>query len=103
VSTTYYPFSEHSFIGGCVKLAQATFFDLLPSNLEGRGPTAPLVMPHPKRNPPPEALPNRWLNALGNWFYLQSVKEREAYLAQATDIFDLEARMRSYDRQASFH
>ena len=96
---TYYPFSEHSFIGGCVKLAQSTFYDLLPSNLEGRGPTAPAVLPAGKRIPPPEAR-HSWLSAIGDWFYAQSVKEREAYLAQATDIFDLEDRMRRYDRQA---
>jgi hypothetical protein len=100
VRATYFPFSEHSFLGGCVKLAQSTFFDLLPSNLEGRGPTAPAIMPAPKRNPPPEAQPNGWLAAIGDWFYAQSVKEREAYLAQSTDIFDLEERMRRYDRQA---
>ncbi|HEY5309319.1 MAG TPA: DUF3563 family protein [Casimicrobiaceae bacterium] len=34
---------------------------------------------------------------MSDWFYRQQVARREAYLADATDIFDLERRMRQYD------
>jgi hypothetical protein len=36
---------------------------------------------------------------LSDWLYRQQVKEREAYLAQSTDIFELERRIRHLDRQ----
>ena len=39
----------------------------------------------------------RWWHALDNWFYRQRMKEREAYLAQSQDIFELERRMRHLD------
>lgn len=39
-----------------------------------------------------------WLDRLDNWFWRQRQREREAYLAQATDIFDLEERMRRLER-----
>ena len=39
--------------------------------------------------------PLAWLDA---WFWRQEQKRREAYLAGATDIFELERRMRAYDR-----
>ena len=40
----------------------------------------------------------RSINALDNWFYRQRVREREAYLAKAQDIFELEYRMRQLER-----
>jgi hypothetical protein len=39
-----------------------------------------------------------WLDRLDNWFWKQEMKRREAYLAQSSDIFDLEQRMRSLDQ-----
>jgi hypothetical protein len=41
----------------------------------------------------------RWMTVLGNWFHQQELKEREAYLAKSTDIFDLERRIRALERQ----
>ena len=44
----------------------------------------------------------RWLNRLDNWFYRQQVKQREAYLAQSQDIFELEARIRHLERRGYY-
>jgi len=41
---------------------------------------------------------DQWLGRLDNWFWRQQQRQREAYLAQATDIFDLEERMRRLER-----
>ena len=35
--------------------------------------------------------PPQWIAAIDDWFYMGQLKEREAYLAQAIDVFDLEA------------
>jgi hypothetical protein len=40
----------------------------------------------------------RLLERLDQWFWRQRQREREAYLAQATDIQDLEMRMKALDR-----
>ena len=39
-----------------------------------------------------------WLTRLDTWFWKQEMKRREAFLAQSTDIFDLERRMRMLER-----
>lgn len=39
-----------------------------------------------------------WLDRLDTWFWKQEMKSREAFLAQSTDIFDLEQRMRCLER-----
>jgi Protein of unknown function (DUF3563) len=99
MKATNLPFPEHSFIGSCIKLAQSTFFDLLPSNVEGKGPTAPAVLPAPLRAPLAASYPANWISALDAWFHKHSMQEREAYLAQSTDIFDLESRIRTLERR----
>ena len=38
------------------------------------------------------------LERLDNWFWRQEMREREAYLAGAKDIFELEERMRRLER-----
>ena len=38
------------------------------------------------------------LERLDRWFWAQQQREIEAYLAKATDLFDLEARIRAIDR-----
>jgi len=51
----------------------------------------------------PAALPERrrgWLDRLEHWLWRQEQREIEAYLAKATDIYDLEARLRTIDRNA---
>ena len=39
-----------------------------------------------------------WLSRVDTWFWKQEMKRREAFLAQSTDIFDLERRMRMLER-----
>ena len=39
-----------------------------------------------------------WLDRLDTWFWKQDMKSRDAFLAQSTDIFDLEQRMRCLER-----
>jgi hypothetical protein len=41
---------------------------------------------------------DHWLDRLDNWFWRQRQRERDAYLAQAMDLFDLEQRMRRLER-----
>jgi FAD/FMN-containing dehydrogenase len=41
------------------------------------------------------------LDRLDRWFWTQEQKRRDAYLAQATDRFDLESRMRNLERAGS--
>jgi hypothetical protein len=38
------------------------------------------------------------LERLDHWFWVQQQREREAYLAKATDVYDLEARIRALER-----
>lgn len=94
----HHAFPEHSLIGTCIKLAQSTFYEALPSNIEHLSPTAPAVLPGAKRLPREGAL-QRWSQAIANWMHRQQVKEREAYLAQAQDIFELERRIRELERR----
>ena len=89
-------FPEHSLIGTCIKLAQSTFYEALPSNVARLAPTAPDQMPVGKRV---SGVLQRWGNAFDNWMYRQRMKEREAYLAQAQDIFELEDRIRQLERR----
>jgi hypothetical protein len=44
------------------------------------------------------AYPRSWLDRLDTWFWKQDMKRREEFLAQSTDIFDLEQRMRWLER-----
>jgi len=40
----------------------------------------------------------RWLDRIDQWVWRNALKRREAYLAQATDLCDLEARLCELDR-----
>jgi hypothetical protein len=42
--------------------------------------------------------PSSWLDRLDTWFWKQEMKRHEAFLAQSTDVFDLERRMRMLER-----
>jgi uncharacterized protein DUF3563 len=44
------------------------------------------------------AKPRSLLDRLDTWFWKQEMKRQEAFLAQSTDIFDLEQRMRLLER-----
>jgi len=56
-----------------------------------------------KRTPPAGAAdravqPSSFLERLDRWFWRQQVREREAYLSGAQDIFELEERIRRLER-----
>ena len=101
MSPMQHAFTEHSIVGSVIKLAQATFFEALPANAQVRTPTAPEKMPAVKRVARESRL-QRWMNAVDGWLYRQQVKQREAYLSEAQDIFDLEARIRYLERRPYF-
>jgi hypothetical protein len=96
MKATNFPLPDDGAIGTVVKFAQATFFDALPANAQRKAPAAPASPPTGKL---PAAERHRWLSALDRWFYAQRLKERDAYLAQAQDIFELEARIRRLERR----
>jgi hypothetical protein len=86
-------FPENSLVGTCLRLARSTFFDALPANAQQREPIAPAEVTPPKRAPRERPL-QRAINLIDTWFYRQRMREREAYLAKAQDIFELEYRLR---------
>ena len=86
MSTANPTMTETGFIDHCIQMAQSTFSDVMPF-----GPTEVRTKKA-----------QSWTSALADWFYRQQVKEREAYLAKSTDIFDLERRIRQLERQPQF-
>ena len=42
-----------------------------------------------------------FLERLDHWFWAQQQRDLEAYLAKATDVYDLEARIRAIERNTS--
>jgi len=101
MSPIHHAFTEHGIVGTVIKLAQTTFFDALPANAQMRTPTAPEKLRAVKRLAPEGRL-SKWLNAFDNWLYRQQVKQRETYLAQSKDIFELEARLRHLERRSYY-
>jgi len=87
-------FPENRLLGVSIDLAHSTFYDALPANMENRRPIAAAGPLSGKRAPRGSAFQRLW-NALDTWFYRQRQKDREAYFAQATDVFDLERRVRA--------
>jgi hypothetical protein len=87
-------FPEASLIANCILLAQTTFLQATPANADVLAPRVPAA--------PAEPIMQRlarWMNALEDWGYRQHVANREAYLAQAHDVFDLERRQRDLERR----
>ena len=76
--------------------------------LIARGLTSPGTMPQPGADRDrhdvltspvaPSAPKVGWAERLERWFWRQHQRELEAYLAKATDVNDLERRMRALDR-----
>ena len=91
------PFAENGFMDVVVKLAQTAFFDDLPANAHHHPPTAPATLAGPLAAAP--SLRQRWWAGLERWMYQQQVREREAYLGQARDVYDLEQRIRNLERR----
>ena len=50
---------------------------------------------------PRPAVAMTWLDRLDQWAWRQTQKQREAYLAEATDLVDLEHRMRALERNVA--
>ncbi len=46
----------------------------------------------------PRAPKRGWMERLEHWFWRQRQRDLEAYLAQATDVHDLETRIRALER-----
>lgn len=93
MSPITHAFNEYSLIGTCVRLAQSTFQQAMPATLPAdlAAPVAPAR----------EGFWHRLAASIDDWFYRQQVREREAYFAQAQDIFDLENRIRQYEQRTS--
>jgi hypothetical protein len=94
-----YPLSLHRFPG------HALFGPAvgMPSFLPSAG--AALARTDADRAQRAAELPERqrgWLARLDDWCRAQQRRDVEAYLAQSTDVYDLEVRMRTLDRSA-FH
>ncbi|MFO1415661.1 MAG: DUF3563 family protein [Burkholderiales bacterium] len=90
MSPISHAFNEYSLIGTCVRLAQTTFQQSMPATLPAET-AAPAAAPA-------EAFWHRLFESIDGWFYRQQQQEREAYFAQAQDIFDLENRIRAWER-----
>ncbi len=86
-------YPDNSLMNATLSLAQVTFFDTLPANADRRPPIAPEVLEPAKR----AGWIERSLAAVDDWFNRQRQNDREAFLAQATDMVDLERRMRELD------
>jgi hypothetical protein len=89
---------DPGFITMSIKMAQSTFSDVMPSYQYS---STPAVASRPAA---PKPAPGKsMMAAISDWFYRQQVAEREAYLAKATDLFDLERRMRDFDQHPNFY
>jgi hypothetical protein len=97
MKTLRHAFPENSLLGTCIMLAHSTFYDALPSNAQQRGPTAAAEVSG--KRAPREGILQRWATALDNWSHRQHMKQRDAYLAQAQDVFELEDRIRRLERR----
>ena len=85
-----------SFIAMSIQMAQSTFSDVMPSFKYSSTPAVT------SRSAAPKPTGKSVWTAISDWLYRQQVAEREAYLAKATDVFDLERRLRDFDHQPNF-
>ena len=100
---TTHTINEPGFIAHCIQLAQATFSDIMPPRTDPRARAIASGARVQSRTAANGAdTEPRWLAAIGDWFYRQQVKEREAYLAQSTDVFDLERRIQQLERRQNY-
>jgi hypothetical protein len=61
-----------------------------PARKQPAAPVSPAGDPWPRRR--------SWLDRIDQWFWQQRLNDREAYLAGAKDIAEMEARLRDLDR-----
>jgi hypothetical protein len=94
------PFADDSLLGTCMQIAYGMSL--------GSTRSVPSTPARPTRESPPGAAPQRAargnvlrraLDAADEWFYRQKLAARERYLAQAHDVFEVEARMRELERR----
>jgi Protein of unknown function (DUF3563) len=90
MKATNFLLQEPSLTGAWAKLAHALAF--YPQPREGK--------PHDASEQPTETKPG-FFERLDRWFWNQEMKEREAWLAESKDIFELEQRMRMLERVGS--
>lgn len=81
MKTTGFLADDPGFSGAWARLTQALLFN--PLRYDGAHTQAPSP---------------GLLARLDRWFWQQEQREREAYLAQSSDIYDLERRMRQLER-----
>ncbi len=93
-----HPFPENSLVGNCIRLAQTTFFDAMPARADVQVPKAPALRAPAKSETFGQRLA-RWTENFENWLYRQRMNDRDAYLAQSQDVFELERRLRDLDRR----
>ena len=87
MKATSFPLDEPGFTAAWAKLTH-----VLASALGGRD--RPEGRPAPAATEPPAGI----LKRIDRWFWEQQLRDREAYLAQAQDVFDLEDRIRRLER-----
>ena len=88
------PIHDPGGLGIFALMAQVLMAPYSPPNLYGEEKT---IDDRPK--PAPVTAPKRGLlDRLEQWFWVQRQRDLEAYLAQSSDIHDLERRMRYVER-----
>ena len=90
-------FPDSSLVGTVLSLAHATFYDALPANAERRAPIAPEGVTALKHTSS-QGVVARAFAAIDGWFWQQRQKDFESYLGQASDLADLERRLRKIER-----
>jgi Protein of unknown function (DUF3563) len=93
--TDYPPLYDNTLTG---VLARLTHGILLDANQRAQQDSA--ALPNASANSFGNSFPKprSWLDRLDTWFWKQEMKRHEAFLAQSTDVFDLERRMRMLER-----
>ena len=86
--------NPHSIYSTAIELAQAVFAGSLP----GRGDAPP-----PSREPEAPVLRTGLIARLAGWLRSQRQREFEAYLAGSKDVYELERRIRLYERRVGFY
>jgi hypothetical protein len=87
---TNFPLQEPGLTDAWTRLAHALAFHPRPRDFE----------PHQASGKPAERKPG-FFERLDRWLWRQETKQREAWLAQSKDIFELEQRMRMLERIGS--
>jgi Protein of unknown function (DUF3563) len=89
------PLYDNSFAGILARLTHGILQD---ANERVREKSAPPARAAGSARADSSVRSSGWLDRLDTWFWKQEMKNREAFLAQSIDIFDLEQRMRCLER-----